>query len=305
MSVTLEQIWSAPPKEIQRVLREAKRESSGHLNRDRATVAILYHSHQQLAPEDEKWVPWLGSVETLSSASSLKEKLKNLERSFVDLLLTTYYSLYLNSAYRNTNMFGSLDRALRTIIKPISNIAAAKAYSENPSLRMIGREAIGAASLDRVSVPAGATQAEIDNARTKGYWRVTLSHQHEMQNVMSSVPLDLKDFDPIQIINNLLSTSLRGATPIRLCYYLYMISKMIQIIPPNEDLSTRLAKISAKYGCSEIFAELPAEPLTEKGLSPLTSKVGEEAENALRALIGGLVGRPPTEEEVIQRLLQL
>lgn len=322
MSITLKRIWSASPEDLQLILQTADRTLTGNLGYDRATVAIIYYNSGQLAPQDEKWVAWPGFVEAMSSSSSLEEGLKALKRPFVLLVLALYgsFSCGWSSAASNAG------RAFGISAIDIAGEAAGSAAYDvvsNVTKRITGDRAIFAteeifaftitattssATYDAIENAAqlpGATPESIGMAAAEASWQAVIKRQSLIQDKIKRINLEDKDFNPIEIVNELLAVDLSPVIPKARCYYLYRIQQMLQVIPENTDLSEKFNTAVEKYGCDIILEHEPTEPLTEKGLGPLTSKVGEDAEKHLRALIGHLMGRPPTEKEVMHRLLAL
>ena len=305
-TVSLQSIWEAPLQDLKRILQEANWEPSGNINYDRASVATIYYHSGMLKPEDRQWVARQDFDQVMSNAPSLEEGIKQLEKPFQRLLLTLYASFIILRGVSRLNMRGPLSAILRNVvgINTIHSIERAHTWSQT----WVNIEHMATKTYrenkEELQLP-GATAEQIESAATENAWRIIIDNQAEIRSMISQIPLSNRAFNPVQVVNDLLRIDLSNVPQVPRCYYLYMISKMLQTIPLNKDLSARLTDTIDRYGCVEVFSEVPAEPLTAKGLSPLTSKVGEESEKALRALIGGLVGRPPTDSEILKRLSYL
>lgn len=335
MSVTLLQIWSAPIPFLKQALGSVDRTFSNNLNLDKATVAIIYYNEGMLAPEDAVWAALPNFADVMSSAPSVEEGLRILRRPFILplLILGGSFGLAVDAAVNDAydvalDVIGedgasiagyAAGEAAGTITEDIARNAAGEAagntardvtpFVAGEAVETAVWETVEEATVEIARLP-GATPESIGRAAAGFVWAIVIARQPQIQNVIETrVITENKSFDPVKIVNDLLNSDLTNVIPKARCYYLYMVSQALQAIssPLNEqeDLWTKLNEIIQEYGCSAVFAEVPAEPLTVKGLSPLTSKFGEEGEAFLRSTIGGYVGRPPTEEEVIQRLLRL
>ena len=324
MSVTLREVWKASPEDLEAILNTEGRTSSDKPGLNRAAVAIIYYNAGMLDDKDRKWLEWPGFVEAMSSTSSLTEGFKALKRPFIVLLLTLYASGNITwgaIAEPVSNNTGDVDkdatfkaadvavgRDIWRINRLVESVVGTHAESEivfdssekaHP-LQSIVRTVVRDAVRDPKATPGSVAKAAAEMV-----WRITLEKQPEIRAFVENIAYKNKAFRPDEIVNKLLHIDLSKAIPKARCYHLYMISRMLQVIPPNANLSEELNNTIQKYGCDIILEHEPTEPFTARGLSPLTSKIGEDTEKNLRALIGRLIGRPPTEEEVMQRLLHL
>ena len=266
-----------------------------------------------LTPADTIW-PQFPNFARMMTFSTLEGGLGVLKRPFILSILTLYGSFSAaGDAAGNAGRGVGRSAAGSAAKSATYNAAESAAYNVAgwAAVRAAGTAAGGAASTaswgaaGSISRLPKATSESIGRAAAEGAWKVVIEKQPQIQDSIGRITFEDKDFDPIQIINGLLQADLTPIISRARCYYLYQIWKMLQVIPENEDLSKKFNKAVEKYECKDIFSEVPGEPLASEGLNLLTSRVGEDAEKALRTLVGEYLGRPPNGEEMMQRLLQL
>ena len=310
---------------------------------NRATIAIIYYNSGQLASQDGKWVAWPKFVEAMSSSSSLEEGLKALKTPFILSLLTLYgffrvshfttkdavYEATHDSVGQNfwddsgSYTYNAAYYIAHDVVDDVIWTATADTVEGNKirgGFNATGKAAYyavrgivyntaydAAYTVARdVAQLSEVTPENVGKAAAEVTCKMLIENQAQIEASISRIGFRDKDFDPLQIVNDLLRVDLSLIIPRERCYYLYMISVMLQNIPTNRGLSNQFDTLVKKYGCGDIFADVVGdEPITSEGLNYLTSRVGEEPERALRALIGEYLGRPPTKQEVMQRLLQL
>ena len=326
------------PKDLEAILNTEGRTLSDNPGLNRATVAIIYYNSGQLDLYDREWVKWPGFAEAMSSTLTLYEGLDALRRPFILPLLSldASFSTAVNAsvhaiidAGRDVPMVAARDAANVAAGGNVANAIYGAAWKilPNPSRdeeHNVHHSDLGfhiegliykaykiAYSLaEKAADKADEKVAERGIPRDSGIaaaeaaWQVVLEKQPQIQAIINQAEIKRTnpDADPVQIITDLLGIDLSPVVPKVRCYYLYMISKMLQVIPKNADLSDKFNKTVEKYGCGVIFEH---EPLTEKELSTSTSEIGESTETIPQTPIGRVGGRPPSEEEIIQRLLQL
>lgn len=320
--VSLLQIWSAPIPFLKQALESVGRTFSNNLNRDKATVAIIYYNEGMLTPEDAYWVSQSQFVTAMSSTQSLEEGLEILRRPFVLLLLDLYGSFFeaVNDVWNISEDDPQIEITMMNIAGNVIRDAVALIIfyvvgetvmdtARRTTSEIVDMKAYNAAS--SIVKPPGTSLESIATAAADAAWRVIISQQPQIETGISQIEFTSRAFSPRDVVSYLLSIDLTRVIPIARCFYLHRIGQMLTMLAPytqnskETDLSAQFDAAVQKYGCGEVLAEVPATPFTGKGLSPLTSKIGPDEEAALRRLFGEYVGRPPTEEEVLQRLLAL
>lgn len=330
MSITLAHIWSSNETQLRPILQSQGRPLSGDLGLDRATAAIIYHNAGLLAAADQHWVAYPAFATTMATVATLEIGLHQLQVPFVTKLLQLQAILRIaciharvSAALDNPFPFTFSIRVAAAItaghaaLKAAQNAVAEAAGSDAPliswdtdgiwgwswaGIRLPISTAMHIPVIRAARDAPGTTPQSIANIIAHEIWHVILGFDAQIRSDM--LPFEDKEYDPIVLLDTLLRADLSAMIPIARCFYLWSINEMMEVIPPSDALNTLFDAAVRKYSCEEIFRWVQVAIIVPD-LSPITAGIHGGTSVGLKALIGDYVGRPPTHEEVISRLLAL
>lgn len=119
---------------------------------------------------------------------------------------------------------------------------------------------------------------------------------------MIDIPSYSKHLKPNPIIGRLLSANINDAFPITKCYWLYSISKLLELFP-NMEQSAKLNELVTIYQCEKMFAPVPSN-IPFDNLSPLLANISGKADVVIGSIILNYTRGLPTLKDIINRNLR-
>ena len=294
MSVTLAQIWAASADELEPILHSAQRELTGNLNYDRATVALIYYNANMLVERNIVAKP--DFVAVMERTSTLNEGIDILTASERKQFYTTLLALCLSmrDADKTTlnllNLragipaFTDIDRrspaepreiaagygvaiALEVITGFVDKPPQLLSVPERLNSLKYVRNDVSMADVARLNA---AVPVKPTNFEPLAAWRLVLEAQSKI--MATAALLNIREPSPPNfVIHRLLGFDLSHIIPVAKCYFLYMLWELMAlndtIMTSSHTLSVldaaaRFNTLVTRYGCTDIFAEVPSEVTT-------------------------------------------
>ena len=132
-------------------------------------------------------------------------------------------------------------------------------------------------------------------------WKDVIKADNVIQSKTTSINVKIGKFNPITIVANLLDVDISLVIPMAKCFYLYSVWELLQLMPANEELDAKLQELITTYKCGDIFKPV----IIPLSLSPLVHNIDQYTAFGLRDIVQNYNSRPPTREEVMERLLKM
>lgn len=239
--ISLAQIWADSSAALQIDLRANGHDLSDNINKDRALVAIYYHKKHIL--QDTEWIEHPNFVNVMAEAKTLEEGLCQLRRPFLIPLFTLVgYAALLKYATTATIWKRIEPASIIGIAIDIDDIYPVNLFSAIEPYKPI------VYNYHHIS----------DKKIAEAGYNKFAAVKKEISEAIAKLPIGSKSFDPVGIMKDLLSSNLSDMVPIAQHCYIDTMKELLQVIPPNPDLSTQLEKMISSI-CIKTTLPLPEE----------------------------------------------
>ncbi len=156
------------------------------------------------------------------------------------------------------------------------------------------------AAIATATTSYGVNDEKVGIAAVQNIWRSIVSIDMNINAIVRTIAPRTRNFDATAIVDDLLDVNISTMQLTFRCFYEWSVGELLQDLPPDEDLDATYTDFVTDCGCGPLFENVV--PVISPSLLPILGDVHGGTEAGIKALIGSYVDRPPTWEEVLQRL---